>query len=106
MIIYGSKMYGKSRVVETWGYCDSCGAYSKRQNYNARKWGHLYFIPLIPDGPRVRVLYECAKCSQGLHIPETEVPAMLSDLCQTRDNALNAILAGQKEFNKNGEMNY
>jgi len=104
MIIYGSRMYGKRDVVEGFGYCDSCGVYGQRQSYSARKWGHLYFIPLIPSGPPVRVINECGKCSQGAHLPEKEVPNMLAGLCLSRDNALAALLEGKKEFNNDGEM--
>jgi tetratricopeptide (TPR) repeat protein len=104
MIIYGSKMYGKKNVVQGWGYCDSCGAYGQKTSYNARKWGHLYWIPLIPDGPRVRVVNECKKCSQGIHLPETEIPALLADLHKRLENAQSALLAGKKEFNEGGTM--
>ena len=103
MIIYGTRMYGKKNVVNGWGYCTNCDRYLKHSSYNGRKWGHLYFIPLIPDGPHVRVLKECGKCSNGLHIPETEVPAMLDDLRQSCDKALAALIAGQSEFDDGGE---
>ncbi|MFC1672069.1 tetratricopeptide repeat protein, partial [Planctomycetota bacterium] len=80
------------------GYCENCGKYGRLDSYNARKWGHLYFIPLIPEGPRVRVVMECKKCSHGVHIPEDEVPATLSSARQSVDRAVAALLEGKKEF--------
>jgi len=51
MIIFGSRMYGKRNVAAGWGRCEACGHYGQLSNYNARKWGHIYYIPLIPSGP-------------------------------------------------------
>jgi tetratricopeptide (TPR) repeat protein len=103
MIVYGSKMYGRKDLVKGWGACQSCGQYGQQKSYYGRKWGHLYFIPLIPLGAKVRVLKECAKCSNGLHIPEKDVPDMLQNLRSISDAALAALIGGQKEFNHKGE---
>jgi tetratricopeptide (TPR) repeat protein len=98
MIIFGSRMYGKRNLVEGWGQCEHCGTYGKVRSYNARKWGHLYFIPLIPEGPRVRVVKECRSCSHGLHIPETEVPGVLESVSARNERALAALDAGEAAF--------
>lgn len=104
MIIYGTRMYGKKDVVKGWGFCDQCGRYGRNSSYSGRKWGHLYFIPLIPSGPRVRVVKECKACSQGLHFPEKELPNILADLHKNTQNALSALVSGEKQFNDNGTM--
>lgn len=102
MIVYGSRMYGRKQVVKGWGYCDNCG-YRKHTSYDGRKWGHLYFIPLIPRGPHVRVLKECTKCSHGAHVPVTGVPGMLNEMRQNVERALTALEGGQSEFNSESE---
>jgi len=102
MIVFGTRMYGKKNRVTGWGTCDHCGKYGKLSAYNGRKWGHLYFIPIIPEGPRVRVVKECAKCSHGIHLPEKEVPAILHDMRQAAEKALSALIAGEEEFEDDG----
>ena len=87
-------MYGKKNVVRGWGQCESCGKYGMNTSYNGRKWGHLYFIPLIPSGPHMRVIKECTKCSNGLQFPETDVPNILNNLRQTSDDAMAATYFG------------
>ncbi|MAE60477.1 MAG: hypothetical protein CMJ49_03870 [Planctomycetaceae bacterium] len=104
MIVYGSRMYGRKNVVRGWGYCEHCGKYGKNTSCNARKWGHLYFIPLIPEGPRVRVIKDCAKCSNGVSIPESNVPDVLNDMRRTNESALAALGAGETQFNDDGTM--
>lgn len=104
MIIFGSRMYGRKNSVTGWGYCANCGKYQKNTSYSGRKWGHIYFIPLIPNGPPVRVVKECKKCSQGMHIPVEDVPNILNNLRQGTKNALGALIAGAKTFNDNGTI--
>lgn len=107
MIIFGSRMYGKKFVVEGWGYCDNCRKYVKTSNYNAREWGHIYFIPIIPSKTPMRVIRECSKCHRGNHIPEIETPAILNELKTHSDNALSALIDGEKVFSDNGkEISY
>ncbi len=84
--------------------CASRGKYGKNTSYTGRKWGHIYFIPLIPDGPRVRVLKQCKKCSNGVQIPEKDIPNILNDLRQVTKDALVAIIAGESTFDDNGTI--
>lgn len=98
MIIYGSRIYGKKNVVTGWGHCDQCGTYGPQTSYNGRKWGHIYFIPLIPSGPNLRITNECAKCRHGMHIPEAEVPEFTLGLRESANAALAALAAGRTEF--------
>jgi tetratricopeptide (TPR) repeat protein len=102
MIIFGSRMYGKKNVVNGWGRCESCGHYGQLTNYNARKFGHIYFIPLIPNGPPVRVVKECPKCRRGLHFPEAEVDEMVGEFRRDAESAIDALAAGTGEFRRNG----
>jgi tetratricopeptide (TPR) repeat protein len=103
MIIYGSRMYGKKNVVTGFGSCDHCGAYGKLTSYNARKWGHIYFIPLIPEGPHVRVVKECKACGRGMHVPVEKVAATIANLRASMDRALAALAGGQAHFQGEGD---
>ncbi len=98
MIIFGTGMYWKKDIVNGWGYCDHCDKYVKNKSYNGRKWGHIYFIPLIPSGPKVRVVAECKSCSNGLHLPENEVADVLNDMRQSSKRALAALNDGHATF--------
>jgi len=97
-------MYGKRDLVEGGGYCEICGEHTENTSYNTRNWEYVWFIPVIPKGPRVRVVNECRQCSYATYIPEKDVLVMLADLRRGLDNALVAILAGQKEFDDDGTM--
>ena len=97
-------MYWKSNIIGGRGYCDHCGNYSSNTSYNARKWWHVYFIPFIPEGPRMRVVKECQSCSNGMHICEAEVPSVLDDLRQNATIPLDALIAGQDTFIDEGTM--
>lgn len=104
MIIYGSRVYGRKNPVKGWGVCDNCGKYLQHTSYDGRRWGHLYFIPMIPLGSRIRVLKECKKCSHGMQIPENDVPLMIKDFREGTDKALASLISGQKEFDDEGTM--
>jgi len=65
MIVFGSRMYFKKNVVKSFEECEHCGVYGKMISYKARKFGHIYFIPLIPMGKSSQVLRECKKCKRG-----------------------------------------
>jgi len=102
MIIFGSRMYGKRDVLKGWGRCDECGHNGQLSNYNARKWGHIYYIPLIPSGPHVRVVKECPKCNRGFHIPEADVEETVLEMRRAADAAIEALAAGASQFNRDG----
>ena len=79
-VIWGSRMYGIRNVVRGFGECEHCQCFAKHKSYEGRKMGHLYYIPLIPMGGRVRVVKECAACDMGSHIPVDELPGFVKDL--------------------------
>lgn len=96
MIIYGSRMYGKKNVVHSHGVCPHCSRHVKQKSYDGRKWGHLYFIPLIPSGGHVRVLKECGKCGMGQHIPQSAVHDMYQHIEATMPLVVEAAAADQR----------
>lgn len=80
MIIYGSRMYFKDRVVKSFAECDHCGRYGRMTSYQAKKFGHIYFIPLIPMGEKSQVLRECGSCSMGVHIPVSRLDPVVKNV--------------------------
>ena len=91
-------MYGTRNVVYGHGVCQFCGNYGKHKSYNGRKWGHLYFIPLIPSGPQTRVLKESASCNMGSHIPEDKIDDLYEDLQIGISACIQAAAAQQQLF--------
>lgn len=68
LLVWGAKNYSRSDVMVRRGTCDACGYAGRFQDYNASRFGHLYYIPLIPLG-RKRVLSECPNCRGGRVLP-------------------------------------
>ena len=98
MIIYGSKMYGVKNVVKGIGSCPHCGAYGQHKSYDGRKWGHLYFIPLIPAGGPMRVMKECAGCSMGSHLPQAKVGELYANIEKMMQACVLAASEGARSF--------
>lgn len=97
MIIYGSRMYFKNNVVKIFGECEHCGAYGKLTSYQAKKFGHIYFIPLIPMGAKSQILRECARCNVGSHIPLKNLDPMVDSLADQFKSWIMAIQDGKRE---------
>lgn len=98
MIIYGSRMYGVSNVVYSYANCENCGKFGKLKSYNGRKWGHLYFIPLIPNGGKVRVLSECPSCKSGSHLPLQQAEKLEGELEASYAQYIGALESGKREL--------
>ena len=98
MIIYGSRMYFKQNVVRSFGECEHCGRYGKFVSYRARKFGHIYFIPLIPLGAHSQVLRECKSCSMGAHIPTDRLEPMIDSLSDQFKSWIMEINDGKTEI--------
>ena len=98
MLIYGSRMYFKQNVVRSFGECEHCGRYGKHVSYRARKFGHLYFIPLIPMGSHSQVLRECKSCSMGAHIPTEKLEPMIDSLSDQFKSWIMELSEGKTEI--------
>jgi len=98
MIIYGSKMYGVKNVVKGFGQCPKCGKYGKNRSYDGRKWGHIYFIPLIPEGKPVRVMRECNSCKMGSHVSQPKVRSMYRQIEEMMGVCIESAAAGSSTF--------
>lgn len=69
MIVYGYGFYGRNNVRYVRDACSQCGAAGWLRSYNARVFGTLYWIPLIPwTGYRIR--QECSSCEMGQQIKQ------------------------------------
>ncbi len=98
MIIYGSRMYFKKNLVRSFGECEHCGRYGKRVSYRARKFGHIYWIPLIPLGSTAQVLRECKSCKMGAHIPTHQLEPMVDTISDQFKSWIVAISEGKTEL--------
>ncbi len=98
MLIYGSGMYGKRNHANGWGRCDNCGAFGKMRSYDARKYGHLYFIPLLPLDSPVRVIRECSNCNLGSHIPQDRLRELKRNIEDNIEIALSTRSQGKRMF--------
>ena len=103
MLIYGSRMYFKKNTVKTFGECDHCGAYGKLTSYQARKFGHLYFIPILPLGAHSQVLRECRQCEIGTHLSMTDLEPVVASLGDQFKSWILAIQEGETELIQDGE---
>lgn len=103
MIIYGSQMYFKENVVKSMGVCEHCGRFSKQTSYQGRKFGHIYFIPLIPMSPRAQVLNECSSCKMGSHIPLEQLEPILEDIRDNFKTWIGHVQDGKNEIHLEGE---
>ena len=88
-------MYGRKNRIKYRGRCENCGKVTTFDNYDGRKWGHLYFIPLIPGGGKVRVMRECQSCNVGVHIPIEHVPQIVESTKQKLDQIIASIGSGE-----------
>ena len=98
MIIYGSRMYFKKNQVQSFGECEHCGRYGKRVSYQARKFGHIYFIPILPLGSNSQVVRECKSCSMGSHIPTHQLDPMVDNLSDQFKSWIMEISNGNTEI--------
>lgn len=103
MLIYGSRMYGVKNKAIAHGSCEHCGEYVRHKSYEGRKWGHIYFIPLIPMGKAVRVLKECPRCNRGQHVDVEQLPAIREAMKESLALCMQAAAAGQHSFNDGEE---
>lgn len=101
MIVYGSRMYFKSNVVKAFGTCEHCGVYGKNTSYQARKFGHIYFIPLIPMGSKSQIIRECKRCSMGAQIPVDKYEPLADALSDQFKSWITAIGEGETEIEIN-----
>lgn len=64
---------------------------------------HVFLIPLIPDGPRVRVIRECCRCGNSQHIAEEELLTTVASLNKQAQHALAGLINGQVTIMQDGE---
>ncbi len=48
IIIFGTRPTFRTEKVNQYDFCSQCNQFGKLRSYNATKFFHLYYIPLIP----------------------------------------------------------
>lgn len=99
LVVYGSKYYGRKNAFSTMGVCENCGHFGPLRHFNGKKWGHIYYIPLIPSGPRSRVVNECKNCETVMAIPEKNVPKMVVEILED----VQQLIATEREIENEPE---
>lgn len=79
LLIYGTMDCFKRDYVRESGLCPHCGRVGTLTSYTAREFGHLYYIPLIPDA-RYRVVMSCRRCRKCYKVRLKEVPEKIAGL--------------------------
>lgn len=102
MIVYGSRMYFRSNIVKHFGICDHCGNYTKQQSYRGQKFGHLYFIPILPMGSKSQVLDECSQCEMGSHLPLEQAGPAIEKMQMEFKQWIEAVQEGETEVTPEG----
>jgi hypothetical protein len=88
MIIFGTK--NTNRVIDTGVFaCPSCGADRSYRHLRVRRWGHLFFIPLIPFGTPDEVV-QCGTCRSQFR-PEVLAVPTASSLVADLDQAVQLV---------------
>src|SRR5262245_25179477 len=86
MIIFGS--YVREKVIKTGDfYCPNCQDYRIYKLVEPRKWGHLYWLPLIPM-EEFDIYAKCNSCTRQYR------PAVLEyDPIRARQEATTGVIA-------------
>ncbi|MEZ6092341.1 MAG: hypothetical protein R3C05_30930 [Pirellulaceae bacterium] len=95
VIIWGQKPYFKRYKVSSYGFCQHCNRFVKRQSFHARTFFHLYYIPFIPTGAKMRHHQYCPKCQQCLLIPLDEFAQSTEELKTRAAECVMAIMDGE-----------
>jgi len=78
VIIWGSRHYFRRDVLRERGVCEHCGQEAPLETFTARKMGHLYYVPLIPEGHE-RVIRLCRRCNRYSSLPVSALPAAIDE---------------------------
>ncbi len=102
-MFFKSKPRKKQAVTPGWTLCHNCGKYIKQSHYDAQMWVHFLGIPLFNKGS-AHVIRECPLCRSGVFYPQAEFAVIIDNIRTSARKALDALAAGEKTFNDNGEL--
>lgn len=98
VIIWGSRPYFRSNVVVQHGFCEHCDQFAKLKSFDARRFFHLYYIPLIPTQGKRRNHKMCPKCKVSQVIEPEAFETIIRTFKQHSADALVAVLSGDETF--------
>ena len=97
ILIAGTRAYFRTESVSSHGFCVHCGRFVRRRSYFARNFFHLYYLPLIPQGPRQRFHQVCPKCHSSVTIEVDAFKNAVAGLKGRCAEALMSLIEGQRE---------
>lgn len=68
VLVWGTRTYGQDDGFSRYDYCEHCGEHGRLKTYSTAKFGHLYFIPIVPLGKK-RVFDACPRCEMHKEAP-------------------------------------
>ena len=98
VILYGVRPYFQTKKVVQHGFCHSCGKLARLKSFNANKFFHLYYIPIIPAGRRKRSHQLCNKCNTFREWMLDEFEAKSLQLKERSADAAVALQEGEEFF--------
>ncbi len=97
ILIAGTRAYFRTQSVTSYGFCVHCGRFVRRRSYFARNFLHLYYVPLIPQGPRQRFHQVCPKCHTSVTIEVEAFQNAVTGLKGRCAEALMTLIEGGRE---------
>ncbi len=98
ILIFGTRPYFRFKKVTQQGFCAHCDRFAKLYSFNAMRFFHLYYIPLIPTQGRRRNHRTCSKC----HACTVFEPQVFENIINSmKEQAADAVIAVQ-----NGESTF
>jgi tetratricopeptide (TPR) repeat protein len=97
-VIYGTRPYFHRNKVAQYGFCDHCSHYVKASSFDARRFFHLYFIPLIPTEGKRRNHKTCPKCKVSQSFVPEDFNNLILRFKESSADAVIALLDGEKTF--------
>lgn len=101
-IIFGTRPYFQSNKVSQYGFCAHCDQFVQAKSFDAMRFFHLYFIPLIPTQGKRRNHKTCPKCKACQIFEIEDFGRLIHQLKEQAADALVAVMAGESQFSLPG----
>jgi tetratricopeptide (TPR) repeat protein len=97
-VIYGTRPYFHSNKVVQHGFCSHCNHFVKATSFDARRFFHLYFIPLIPTEGKRRNHKLCPKCKVSQVFTPEDFNNLILHFKERSADAVIALMDGESTF--------
>jgi hypothetical protein len=98
VIIFGTRAYFRSNKVSQYGFCNHCDQFAKFSSFDAMRFFHLYYIPLIPTQGSRRNHKMCPKCNVVQLFEPNVFGEIITSLKDQTADAIVALQSGDTTF--------